>query len=214
MAATAHLVLDLDGTISNPALGIGRSLNYALEYFGYPKISNDLLSSFIGPPLDHAFRSITGTDSTTHITELVAKYRERYSQVGYSENVLYPGMPEAIASLAEAEVPLGICTSKRSDFAERILSMFGLRQYFRFIDGGEIGVEKKHQLAGLVRAESISLSSFMVGDRAVDVVAAKDNGLRSIGVLWGHGTAEEIRMAGPDQVFNSPHQLVGLRHAV
>jgi phosphoglycolate phosphatase len=214
MTPIAYFILDLDGTISDPFVGIARCMNYALEHFGYPSIPEDSISQFIGPPLDYAFRSIIGNSSADRIAELVVKYRERYAEVGYSENVLYPGIPEALGVLSAADIPLGICTSKRADFAENILVMFGLRHYFKFLSGGDIGVHKKQQLAALLREGTISCTSFMIGDRAVDIEAAKENGLGSVGVLWGHGTEEELRGADPDYVLHHPHQLAELRHAL
>ena len=214
MKSVAHLVFDLDGTISDPAVGIGRSINYALEHFGYPPVPPDRISPLIGPPLDHSFRSLTGSTSEDHLAELVAKYRERYAQVGYSENVLYPGIPEALGALSDAGIRFGLCTSKRVDFADAILGMFGLREYFVFLNGGEIGIHKKQQLAALLAEGGISRSSIMIGDRAVDVEAARSNRLESVGVLWGHGTEEELRSANPSRLLNEPSQLVELRHAV
>jgi phosphoglycolate phosphatase len=214
MAATAFLVFDLDGTISDPAVGIGRSINYALEHYGYPAISEAKVSQFIGPPLDFAFGSITGNSSPGHIAALVSKYRERYADVGYSENVLYSGVSAALDALVSSGVPVGLCTSKRADFAESILRLFGLRHHFRFLCGGDIGVHKKQQLSGLLSDGTISPNSIMIGDRAVDVEAAMTNGLRSVGVLWGHGSAAELTAAGPVMLLAFPHELVGLRNAV
>jgi len=214
MTSPASLVFDLDGTISDPAVGIGRSINYALQFYSYPAISEDQVSQFIGPQLDTTFESITGNSSPTHIAALVSKYRERYADVGYAENILYSGVPEALEALASAGVPIGLCTSKRVDFAESILRLFGLRHHFRFLSGGEIGVHKKQQLASLLSDRTISLASIMIGDRAVDIEAAKVNGLRSVGVLWGHGSVAELTAAGPDVLLEFPPQLVELRNAV
>jgi phosphoglycolate phosphatase len=184
MHPKTFLVFDLDGTLSDPAVGIGRSINFALAHFGYPTIASGDVSHYIGPPLDVSFASITGSASPTHVAELVSKYRERYADVGYSENVLYAGIPEALEALATDGVPMGLCTSKRVDFAEGILQLFSLQQ--------------------------ISPTSIMVGDRAVDVESAKANGLQSVGVLWGHGSEEELTRAGPLRLLASPHQLVEL----
>jgi phosphoglycolate phosphatase len=214
MTPIAYLVLDLDGTISDPLVGIARCMNYALEQFGHLPIAEDRISQFIGPPLDYAFRSIIGPAPTDHIAELVVKYRERYAEVGYLENVLYPGIPEALEILSGAEVPLGLCTSKRGDFAEKIMKMFGLRHFFKFLSGGDIGVQKKEQLAELLREGKISNGSYMIGDRAVDVEAGKENGLGSVGVLWGHGTEEELRLADPTYILRHPNQLAELRYVL
>ena len=132
------LLFDLDGTLSDPLEGIGRSINYALEHFGFAPLTMAELAAYVGPPLDQTFRTLTGASVESDVLALVAKYRERYADVGYSENVLYPGIPEALSQLETAGVSMGICTSKRVDFAEKILRMFGLRAHFRFVNGGEI----------------------------------------------------------------------------
>lgn len=201
------VLFDLDGTISNPLVGIGRSINYALSHFGHATLELHDLAVHIGPPLDEAFRSITGTRSPAEVNGFVAKYRERYAEVGYSENVLYPGIAEALAGLDESGVALGICTSKRTDFAERILDMFGLRSCFRFIDGGEIGVHKWQQIESLLKRGSIGKSTVMVGDRAVDLVAAHRNGLHAAGVLWGHGSLAELENERPRYLFADPAEF-------
>lgn len=143
----------------------------------------------------------------------MAKYRERYAEVGYSENVVYPGVPEALRALDDAGIPLGLCTSKRADFAENILDLFGVRSHFDFISGGDIGVRKTDQLAGLVNGGVIATSSTMIGDRAIDILAAKANGLKSIAVLWGHGGQDELQDVYPDALVEYPHQLLRLAWA-
>ena len=210
MSTTAFRIFDLDGTISDPAVGIGRSLNFALQHYGYPAIRESDVSQFIGPPLDQTFTSIVGSSSPEHIGALVAKYRERYADLGYAENVIYPGITEALRALDAIDIPLGLCTSKRADFADSILRLFGIRQYFRFISGGDIGVRKSDQLASLLVEGVIATSSTMIGDRAVDILAAKANDLNSVAVLWGHGSLAELRGVSPDAILEFPHELVGL----
>lgn len=214
MGPAPFLAFDLDGTISDPAVGIGRSINYALGHFGHATISEDAVSQYIGPPLNVSFASITGNSSPEHVAALVSKYRERYADVGYSENLLYSGVPEALEELTSANVSLGLCTSKRVDFADSILRLFGLRHHFQFLSGGEIGVLKKQQLAALLAQKTISPGSIMIGDRAVDIESAKANGMRSVGVLWGHGSVDELRAAGPEELLVSTYQLAELKDAI
>ncbi len=201
------LIFDLDGTISNPVVGFGRSINYALGAFGYPEIDDEELSQYIGPPLEATFRRVAPGASAAAILGLVAKYRERYGEVGYTENLVYPGIPEALQHLAAHGVQMGICTSKRVDFAERILTLFELRSHFAFVSGGDIGMGKDEQLRTLMEQKTVSRGAAMIGDRAVDMTAARTNGLRSIGVLWGHGSREELLGAVPDRLLESPTEL-------
>lgn len=211
MAAPHDLVLfDLDGTLSDPLPGIGRSINYALSAFGYAPLELSELAMYVGPPLDETFKSIAGAVSPGEIDALVARYRERYADIGYSENALYPGIAEALTRLRDAGVPLAVCTSKRTDFAERILDMFGLRSCFSFVDGGDIGIRKWQQIQGLLSERRISTSTVMVGDRALDMVAAHRNGLQAAGVLWGHGSRAELASEQPRYLFDSPADLLTL----
>jgi phosphoglycolate phosphatase len=211
MASPHDLVLfDLDGTLSDPLLGIGRSINYALSTFGYASLELSELAIYVGPPLDETFKSITGDTSPSRLNALVARYRERYADIGYAENALYPGIAEALTSLSEAGVPLAVCTSKRRDFAERILEMFGLHSFFSFVDGGDIGVHKGQQIEGLLSQRSISTSTVMVGDRALDMMAAHRNGLQAAGALWGHGSRAELMSERPRYLFDSPLELLKL----
>lgn len=211
MASPHDLVLlDLDGTLSDPLTGIGRSINHALSALGYAPLELSELAVHIGPPLDEAFRTLTGATSPAELNALVARYRERYADIGYSENVLYPGIAEALTRLREAGVPLAVCTSKRVDFAERILEMFGLRSFFLFVDGGDVGVPKWQQIERLRSQRVVSTSTVMVGDRDVDIVAAHRNGLHAAGVLWGYGSHAELASERPRYLLESPPDLLTL----
>ena len=194
---SATLIFDLDGTLTDPRLGIVRSINHALGIHGLPLVSDELIVAEIGPPLDETFGKFVPPGSVGVIDSLVAAYRERYASVGFSENAVYPEIPEAVAELADSGWRLGVCTSKRRDFAEKILSLFGLLEHFAFVDGGDIGITKDAQLARLLSGEVIREDAVMIGDRGVDISAARNIGLVSIAVLWGFGGAEEIAAAKP-----------------
>src|SRR6266496_837004 len=200
------LLFDLDGTLSNPLEGIERSINYALVEHDFPPLTPGQAAAFIGPQIDHTFSLITGIAAGERLNGLVAKYRERYTDVGYAENALYPGVRDALAALSTKGATMGICTSKRVDFAEQILELFNLRQYFRFVDGGEIGVHKWQQIEALRSDGKVTGTSVMIGDRAVDLVAAHSNSLKSGGVLWGYGSYTELSGERPQYLFKSPEE--------
>ena len=204
----AMLVFDLDGTISNPAAGIGQAINYALGRHGYPLISPDEVARFIGPPLKGTFHELTGAERPV-ILDLIASYRECY-QESCIQNEIYPGVADALAELQGQGVSMGICTSKRADFAERILNHLGLRGYFSFISGGDVDIEKWQQLAALKEAGTIPPGSVMIGDRDVDIQAGKRNGLRTGGVLWGFGDRQELESEQTDFLFTQPGEWLGI----
>ncbi len=207
---TVHpvIVFDLDGTLSDPLQGIGRSINHALARFGYPERPLDALARFIGPTLDETFPLLTGNHDPAHLRELLTSYRERYADVGYAENVLYDGVPAMLDALRDSGAVLGVCTSKLPVFAERILVHFGLRDRFEFVSGGDTGVHKWQQLAGLRAQGRVDGDAVMVGDRAIDIDAAHRNGLHACGVGWGFGSLEELRSAGPRYLCSTRPDIV------
>jgi phosphoglycolate phosphatase len=202
------LIFDLDGTLSDPLEGIGRSINHALEHHGLASRPLTELARFVGPPLDGTFRELAGVDAP--VASLVARYRDRYSVTGYAENRLYDGIAPVLAALAEHRV-LGLCTSKRADFAEKILVLFGLRDHFAFVSGGDIGITKADQLRDLRETGTIDGDAIMIGDRAVDIESAHANGLAGCGVLWGFGSRDELEAARPRWLLASPIELATLR---
>ncbi len=189
------LIFDLDGTVSDPSEGIWKSVNYALSAFGYEELPRDTFSQYIGPPIDQTFSAVTGANDETEVLELVGKFRERYSSVGFSENQLYPAIPGMLSTLVDSGHSLGLCTGKRVDFAERILELFNLTELFDFIDGGDVGISKSMQLERLGRNGVDLSSSVMIGDRDSDVLAGQDHHLVTVGVLWGFGSRRELEQA-------------------
>lgn len=204
MTAAPYLLFDLDGTLSDPQVGITRSINHALVAEGFAPHDEAALCRFIGPPLDESFRELVPGADEALVHRLVAAYRERYGDLGYAENTLYDGVPEALAALVAGGATLGLCTSKRVDFAERILRLFGLRGHFSLLSGGAIGLPKWQQLGALRAAGQVPDGALMIGDRAVDLIAAHRNGLGGGAVTWGHGSREELEAEQPTHWFERP----------
>ena len=204
------LIFDLDGTISDPFVGISRSINYALEALDFATVDPERVRPMIGPPLDKIFEHFVGPLPGPVMQSLIDKYRERYASQGYAENTIYPAMPAIVVKLKQAGYTMGICTSKRADYAAQIVDMFGLSENFSFVDGGDIGIEKRQQIERLVANGIDASSAIMIGDREVDVAAGKNNALASVGVLWGFGERAELEQAAPDHLLETPRELLDL----
>ena len=206
------ILFDLDGTLSDPLPGIARSINYALAAFDYPEHAEPSLGRFIGPPLDETFAILTQTKSQGHIKELVDKFRERFKDIGYRENSLYPGVRAALEDLRTHCRAMAVCTSKRGDFAEKIIKMFKLDHLFDFISGGDIGISKGSQIAALMDSGRVDKHALMIGDRDLDLKAGHANGLATGGVLWGYGSRGELEKENPAWLFEAPGEWREIFH--
>ena len=201
------LIFDLDGTLSDPKPGVVNSMNYALTSFGYPPRKESEIAKHIGPPLEKTISLLTDNTDEKHIDELIAKYRERYFEIGYKENSLYPEIHAMLEILKAKKHRMGICTSKHKTIAERIVQRFKIDIFFEFVDGPTRKASKKSQLKKLLEAKIITKQSMMIGDRAVDLVAARSNSLASAGVLWGYGNQIELSKEKPKFLFKTPIEL-------
>jgi phosphoglycolate phosphatase len=205
------LLFDLDGTLTGPSRGFGRSIRYALDRLGFPCPPDDALASFIGPPLRGTFATLLGTADRGQVERAMALYRERYAAVGLYENEVYAGVAEMLETVRGQASALFVATSKPAVYAARIVKHFGLDRYFAGVYGAELGGrfdEKADLLRHLLATEGLrGEGTIMVGDRAADVIAAKANGIRAVAILWGYGSEAELIDAGAETLCSAPAQL-------
>ena len=203
------LLFDLDGTLTDPRVGIVRSIRHALEGLGHPGPPDDVLAGFIGPSLRGTFAVLLETSDRGLIERAMTLYRERFGDVGLFENEVYAGIPEMLSGFPPSRS--FVATAKPTVFARRIIDHFGLAGHFTRVYGAELGNrfdDKADLLAHLLVAERLAPeSAVMIGDRGVDVIAAKANGIRSIGVLWGYGSEPELVAAGAHGLCGTPLEL-------
>ena len=205
-----YILFDLDGTVTDPKVGITTCAQYALASVGIDEPDLDKLEPFIGPPLHESFMQFYGFDKDMAM-KLVEKYRERFNHIGIFENEIYPGIPKMLQTLKEKGCKISIASSKPTVLVERILVHFDIKQYFDSVVGSnldgsrtkkeEVVEEALHQLA-CVKEETA-----MVGDRKFDIEGAKAFGLTSIGVSFGYAAENELEEAGADYIVDSVEEL-------
>ena len=198
---TDTVFFDLDGTLTDPSLGITNSVMHALERMGREVPPREELYSFIGPPLITQFMEYCGI-SKKEAEQAVVYYREHFSEIGLFENVPYEGVGESISRIKASGKKVCVATSKPEVFAKRILDRFGLSMYFDFVCGATMDEKRTTKREVIEYALEISGSArentVMVGDRRHDIEGAKACCMRSIGVTWGFGSKEELEGAGAD----------------
>ena len=208
-----YILFDLDGTLTNPELGITNCVMYALEKFGIKENDRKKLYPFIGPPLTYSFQNFYGL-SEEESKQAVAFYRERFSVKGLYENEVYAGVPEILQNLKEQGKKLIIATSKPEEYTIKILKHFELYKYFDFVAGATMDGSRGEKADIITYAlESYNIEdksqAVMVGDRKYDILGAKENGLDSIGVLFGFGDLEELTKAGATYIAETVEDILG-----
>jgi len=205
-----QILFDLDGTLTDSAEGVTRSVQHALKQYDIDATLEEL-KAFIGPPLHQSFIEVYGF-SEQEAYRAVEYYRDYYRDVGIFENKVYPRIPELLKNLYNNRKQIYLATSKPTVFAEQILRYFKLDHFFTTIAGSNLDgtrVEKKEVIAhvfeengGLNAKETI-----MVGDRKHDIIGARAWNLDSIGVTYGYGSLEELQEAGSTMIAESVPEL-------
>jgi phosphoglycolate phosphatase len=199
-----NVLFDLDGTITDPREGITRSIAYAIERMGGEPPPLEELLFAIGPPLRPSLAQLLKTDSREAVERALAFYRERFTDTGIYENAVYEGIPEALGALQASGATLLVATSKPQVFAERILRHFALDTHFLAIHGSELDGtrdDKRELFAHLLPHHGFApAQAVMIGDRGVDMIAARHHGVAALGALWGYGSPEELEKGGAQRL--------------
>ncbi|MEH6403722.1 MAG: HAD hydrolase-like protein [Sneathiella sp.] len=203
------LCFDLDGTLSDPKVGITRSIIHALTELDRAAPEADELEWCIGPPLADSLEKLLGNTRDANLA--IIKYRERYSAIGALENTLYEGIRPLLETLKEAGHSLFVATSKAEIFAQKILDHFQIADLFENIYGAELDgtrSDKTDLLAYLLKKEDLDpAQTIMIGDRKYDIIGALNNHIRPIGVTYGYGSKSELQDAGASHLCDTPRAL-------
>lgn len=205
-----NLLWDLDGTLTDPAVGITTAAQHALRRCGTEADDRRELTKFIGPPLMDAFREMYGY-TEERAREACGYFREYYNVTGLYENSMYGGIDTLLDRLAAAGMNLYVATSKPSPIAQMVLEHFDLARRFLFIGSDTADHLRPNKAAvieyvmcenGLGRDGTV-----MIGDRRHDIVGARAAGIDSIGVLYGYGSREELESHGATHVAATVEEL-------
>ncbi|MFZ9761421.1 MAG: HAD hydrolase-like protein [Candidatus Kapaibacteriota bacterium] len=204
------LLFDLDGTLTDSAPGIIKSVQYALDALHAPMPTDEVLRRFLGPPLWDSFPRYCHFDEV-QTKEAVRLYREYYAVHGIYEQELYDGIPELIHALSNAEIPLFVATAKPDMYAGKILEHMNLDHHFIDICGATADssrADKTSIIGHVIAKHGIDPNtSWMIGDKEHDIHGAHAHAMKSIACLYGYGTMQDIEESKPTHICSSVKDL-------
>ena len=207
------ILFDLDGTIMDSGPGIMKSVQYALDHFGYPNEPEEKLRKFVGPSLMDSFTKLYGMNQSD-AERAIALYREVYPTDGIFDATPYEGIEDVFRAIHASGRQLVLVTSKPHIYAERILEHFGFAPYFCYQTGPELGDHDSRKARLINKAvEELQLQKencVMIGDRMFDIDGAVEAGVDSIGVTYGFGDRAELAHAGATYIVDSPKEILSV----
>ena len=195
MSAPPLVLLDLDGTLTDSAPGIVRSITAAFAHLGLPQPTAP--RSFVGPPLPASMRA-NGVPED-RIDAAIAAYRTEFEAGGMWESHPFPGIEDQLRALRDAGCTLAIATSKPEVYARPICARWGLDTRVDGVYGAPLdhvpstkATVIAHALDELGTLVPSTARIVMVGDRHHDVEGAAEHGIACLGVAWGYGEPGEL----------------------
>lgn len=205
-----YILYDLDGTLTDPRVGITKSIEYALAHFGIDVENLNELTKFIGPPLRDTFREYYSF-SDSDVKVAVDKFQEYFAEQGLYENIIYDGIAEMLRAQYEDGRKIVLATSKPQVFAHKVLEQFEIDKYFELIVGSELSGERSDKAEVIKYAvDTLAINpsdAIMIGDRKYDVIGSRAHGIDSIGVLYGYSSKGELREAGANYIVETVEEL-------
>jgi phosphoglycolate phosphatase len=201
---------DLDGTLVDPLLGVRNCLAKTCAAFHLALPDEATVRDWIGFGMRESLSTLPGLEDPQQLEAALAFYWERYREDGVFEHELYPGVFHLLHRLKRQGHRIYIVSAKPSVFARRIAYQFDLNLIFDDIFGSSLKGRwqpKTEVLAGLVQRGTVWAGGVFIGDRGVDMVAARDHGLEAVGVGWGYGSREELLGAGAEHLFATVPEL-------
>lgn len=208
-----NILIDLDGTLTDPKVGITTSVRYGLNKIGHPIADDVNIDWIIGPPLQASLAKILNVATDDILAEqALMGYRERFAVTGLYENHVFPEVSETLKTLQAQSYRLFLATAKPEIYAKQILEHFDLLQYFVYAYGSELNGERTNKadlIAYIIEKEQLNPAEcLMVGDREHDIFGARRNGIETIAVEYGYGADEELTAANPKARIESFAELL------
>lgn len=211
------VIFDLDGTLTESGPGVINCMTHLCKEMGLEIPSEDVLRSFIGPPLEIHLMDVFGMNKD-EAEKGVEIFRERYDKKGIFENSLYDGITEMLEKLQKDGYKISIATSKPEPMAKIVITHYGLDKFLGFWKGAASDKSRPDKsdilesvIQGCGYADNKS-KAVLVGDRKYDAMGARLCGIGFIGAGWGYAPKGELEEYSPIGIAHSPKELYEIIH--
>ena len=206
------VIFDLDGTVLDTLPDLNACMNAALEEYGCPKITLKQTQAYVG----HGglqFAECALPEEKRGQAEYF--YRNVYCPIHFccknEHTRTFPQEKECMDALKEAGIKLAVVTNKSQQAADvlgrTLLKGFGFDVIFGNRDGIPVKPDPTSTRMVLKELGVSEKDAVFVGDGDTDVQTAHNAGMRSVSVLWGYRTKEQLLEAGAERFAESFSQL-------
>ncbi|BAK72119.1 MAG: HAD family hydrolase [Arcobacter sp.] len=191
------ILFDLDGTLIDSTDAIVSTFKHSFNELNFNFNGTDKdIKNLIGYPLDIMYKNL-GVDESK-VWDFVDSYKNRYRIISKEQTTLLENAYEAV-ELASKIARVSVVTTKTRMYTIPLLDHFNISQFFEIVTGREnVQNPKPHPEPILVTLTQMNYdrkkdSVWMIGDTKLDLIAANEANINSIGVLCGYGEENELK---------------------
>lgn len=205
-------LFDLDGTLLHTLPDLTVVTNKALEREGFAPRTEAEILTFVGNGALALARLACPESATSEQVERVFdNFRALYGKYGLALTTEFPGMGDVLRQLKARGKKLGILSNKFEGGVKDVETRFfpGL---FDVAHGETDVILRKPEPVGLlVSAEEMGLTPercVYFGDSSTDMIAAHNAGMYAVGVKWGYQPLEMLQSGNPDELIETPTDIL------
>lgn len=200
MNTYTSVIFDLDGTLVDSSQDIANALNRVLAPYGARALSSQEVVPLLGEGPARLIEGAVRRSGATVSDEgaIADAYLNDYKQHPVDDTTLYAGVVEVLAALAEAGIPMAICTNKTELISREVLDGLQVVQYFTSVVGSDRNVDNKphadHLLTAIAELGEVPATSILVGDSTIDQLCAQNAGVQFLAVPWAPAEVDGHRL--------------------
>ncbi len=197
------VIFDLDGTLVDAYKAVAESLNYALGQMNYPSVNDEAIKRSVG----WGDRHLIGTFiAKGDVGKALSIFRQHHARALKKGTTFLPGARQILEKLKTRKYILAVASNRPTRFTHIILKHLQIQNIFDYVLCGDKVARPKPAADILVKIlTKFSLRPdevLYVGDMTVDVETGNKAGIKTIAVLTGSSTREEVSCLAPYKIID------------
>jgi HAD superfamily hydrolase (TIGR01549 family) len=192
---TLLLIFDLDGTLYRTESSFVQTMRRIYVDRGLPHPGDAAILAMVGETFD-TFLDWLIAQGFDGGRELLQEEIARLEMAAIREHgELYAGVPETLRELQRRGFLLALCTNGDRRYVDAVLSRGCITEHFSALSTLERGGRTKPERVGDLIRKFRQPQAVVVGDRTHDLEAARANGCRMVGAVYGYARSGELAAA-------------------